>query len=78
MPSIPIRQFCGLCHRVVGVHFHVPNDVWAEVVHPSQIETPHCLACFTARADEKLVAWDACISFHPISLATHLRTTVAE
>ena len=74
-PEIPVRQFCGICHRVVAVHFHVPNEIWAEAVHPSQVETPHCLACFVSRADEKLLPWDAAISFMPISLATHLTTT---
>jgi hypothetical protein len=71
-PSIPTREICGLCHRVSPVGFWVPNDVWAEVVHPHYRESVHCLSCFIERADEKLVKWDRVITFRPTSLRTHI------
>ena len=75
MNKVPHRQFCALCHREYAVDFHVPNDVWATVVHPSKLRSLHCLSCFTARADSQLVEWDKDIAFYPTSLATHLRKT---
>ena len=68
----PHREICGLCHKVVKIGFHVPDNIWEAVVHPSRINDIHCLSCFTERADEKMIAWDNDIEFYPISLRTHI------
>lgn len=70
--TIPTRQICGLCHRVVAVGFHVPNEIWQEAVHPHYREAIHCLSCFIERADEKLLPWDREIRFFPTSLHTQV------
>jgi hypothetical protein len=66
------REFCALCNRVSPVGFWVPNECWEAVVHWSRINDIHCLSCFIARADEKLIRWDREIKFYPVSLALHL------
>lgn len=68
----PHREICGLCHRAIAVGFWVPNDIWQAVVHPSHINTIHCLNCFTERADEKLINWSKDIQFYAVSLRSHL------
>lgn len=70
--SYPHREICGLCHRVVAVGFHVPDEIWEAVVHRSRLQDIHCLSCFIERADEKLVKWEAGITFWPVSLRTHI------
>ena len=77
MPDLikpPHREICSLCHRVVAVGFHVPDDIWKVVVHQSRLHDIHCLACFIERADEKLIQWDMGISFYPVSFWTHQRS----
>lgn len=72
-PVIPMREMCQMCHRVSPVGFDVPDDIWQEVVHPHWQNSIICLACFIARADEKLVAWDRDIKLYPVSLASQLK-----
>lgn len=67
----PHRQFCALCHEVVRVSFHVPNEVWELAVHASQRNAIMCLRCFTRMADERGVKWDEGITFYPVSQASH-------
>lgn len=72
MPVRPMREMCKVCGDVVTVGFHVPDEIWAEVVHPRYINDIHCLRCFTRRADEKLVHWEKGIRFFPVSFAQHI------
>lgn len=66
------REICKACWRPSAVGFSVPDEVWLAVV-PTQLPGHVlCLACFSALADEALVAWDRAIEFHPVSLATHI------
>lgn len=72
MPVIPKRQTCGVCGQTPCLDFWVPDDIWAEAVHPSRLQDIHCFDCFRARADEKLLEWDLRIRFFPVSMATHI------
>lgn len=69
---IPHREICGLCHRVSPIGFHVPDEIWQEVVHHSRLQDIHCLTCFIERADEKLIDWDKHITFYPVSLRSQI------
>lgn len=71
-PSIPMRETCCVCGKISPIGFHVPDEVWTEVVHPSNICGVHCLGCFIARADDKLIDWDQDIKFFPVSMRTHI------
>jgi len=73
MGSIPKRQTCGVCGKTPCQLFHVPDEIWLEAVHPSRQQDIHCLDCFTARADEKLLLWDKDIQFYPVSMRTHIQ-----
>ncbi len=66
------REFCSICGNIVRVGFHVPDNIWEQVVHASKINDIHCLECFTKRADEKLIDWSKAIKFYPVSLKKHL------
>lgn len=66
------REWCAMCNRVSPVGFHVPDEVWAEVVHPRYQHSTICLSCFAARADEMLIEWDRDIALFPVSLKTHI------
>ena len=72
MTQHPHREICGLCHRVSPVGFWVPNEIWEQVVHHSQLHSIHCLTCFIERADEKLIDWSKNIKFYPVSLRSHI------
>ena len=73
-PEIPIRESCGVCGKISRVGFWVPDEIWREAVHPHYIHSPHCLECFTARADDKLLPWHEEIVFQPYSMVKHLET----
>lgn len=66
------RETCCICGDIIRVGFHVPDEIWEQVVHPSRINDIHCLNCFTRRADEKLIDWDKQIRFYPVSFASHI------
>lgn len=70
---IPTRERCQACDQVSAIGFWVPNEMWAEVVHPHFRDSVLCVNCFISRADEKLIDWSAEIKFWPVSLAAHLR-----
>lgn len=67
------REICALCGEVNRVGFHVPDNIWAAVVHVSRLHDIHCLRCFTRRADEKQVEWDRDIAFYAVSWVTHTK-----
>ncbi len=66
------REMCAICGRVSRVGFHVPDEIWHEVVHAHYRSSILCLSCFTERADEHFVEWDKEIVFWPVSLATRM------
>jgi len=72
MATIPTRERCAHCGRISAVGFHVPDQVWSAVVHPSLADAILCVACFADMADGKLVQWDDAIRFFPVSLRSHL------
>lgn len=66
------REICKSCFHINAVGFSVPDEVWKSAV-PEQLQNRIlCLGCFTRLADEKLIPWDDCIEFWPVSLATHI------
>lgn len=67
------RERCGLCHKVSPVGFHVPDDLWMTAVPEPHRQGVLCVGCFVSFADERLLPWDRSITFHPVSLATHLQ-----
>jgi hypothetical protein len=71
--GIATRERCTACHRISTVGFHVPDEVWKVAVHPSLVHSVLCLACFTDRADARMVDWSKDIEFYAVSLVEHLR-----
>ena len=66
------REICKICGDINRVGFSVPDEVWSEVVPLKWRSSIVCLRCFTRLADEKLVEWDKCIDFYPVSMKSHL------
>lgn len=73
LPLHPMRERCGMCHRVNPVQFHVPPDVWLASVPEEFEDKPLCILCFADLADERLVPWALEIEFYPVSLASRVR-----
>lgn len=72
LAGIATRERCQVCHQIRGLGFHVPNEVWAAVVHPSLRDSILCLPCFADRADAKLIPWERGLTIYPVSLHMHL------
>lgn len=75
--DLTTRERCQMCNHFSPVGFSVPNEVWAASVHPHWANSPLCIMCFARGADERGVAWDQDIEFHPVSFATHTRGKAA-
>lgn len=71
------REICRICWRPSPVGFTVPDRIWQLAVHPEHQEHVLCIGCFTAYADERMVAWDRDIEFWPVSAATMLEEVPA-
>lgn len=69
------RETCRVCWRPNPIGFQVPDDVWAEAVHPALARQwganlVLCIGCFAAMADERLIAWERDIELYPVSAAS--------
>lgn len=73
LPRHPHREYCGLCGDIIRVGLIVPDDIWERVVHHSRLHDIHCIQCFTRRADEQQIEWDADIRFYATSWVSHER-----
>lgn len=64
---------CEICHRPINIPFHVPDDVWNEVI-PIKLRDKHvCLSCFITKANTFLIEWEKDIEFFPKSLVTEMK-----
>jgi DNA-binding NtrC family response regulator len=70
-----VREMCAICGHVSRVGFWVPDEVWKHAIHPHYHNAIVCLSCFTERADEHMIEWDAKIKLYPVSMVTHLQNT---
>lgn len=56
------QQTCKVCGRADFFDFHMPDDVWKEVVPVRLQNRVVCLACFDALAKDKDVDYSAHLS----------------
>ena len=47
------RQTCKVCWKPDGFDFHMPDEVWEQVVPPEFKNRVVCLLCFDGFADKK-------------------------
>ena len=76
--NVTTREFCGRCHRVSPVGFHVQNDIWEAVAGRHHQHDILCILCFAQLGDEKHIVWEENIEFYPVSYATHHAGRVPE
>ena len=50
-----LRQRCKACGREDKFDFHVPDDIWRQVVPPELVNRVVCLGCFDEFARGKAV-----------------------
>ena len=67
------RERCQCCKRYSLAGFSVPNHIWDQAIPNEFHESPLCIMCFAAMADERLIEWSRDIEFFPVSLAEHAR-----
>lgn len=73
---VPSRQFCAICGHIHKIDFSVPNEIWAEAIHPYYHNSIVCLNCFMERADEKFLQWEKDIKLWPCSFHTQRQIQV--
>lgn len=56
------RQTCKACHRPDKFNFHVPDQVWTEVVPPELRRLVVCLDCFDEFARRSGVEYASALS----------------